>query len=141
MDGLALPGFLKKDRAMGEWSLQCLDLVGLSPQANLLAGDLPLGQQKLLEIGRALAARPEILLLDEPAAGLSDVEVKKLIEVLFYINSLGLPILLVEHKMEMVMNLAKEIVVINFGEKISEGTPDHVRHDSKVLTVYLGEES
>jgi branched-chain amino acid transport system permease protein len=141
MDGLSLPGTCKKDRAVEEWSLQCLHLVGLSPQANLLAGDLPLGQQKLLEIARALAAGPEILLLDEPAAGLNDVEVKKLMEALLYINSLGLPILLVEHKMEMVMNLAQEIVVINFGEKISEGTPDQVRHDSKVLTVYLGEES
>lgn len=139
-DGFSFPVTRRKDRVLEDWSLNCLDLVGLSSQSMSLAGDLPLGQQKLLQIARALAAKPDLLLLDEPAAGLNDVEVKRLMEVLFHINSLGLSLLLVEHKMDMVMNLAQEVVVMNFGAKIADGTPDQVRHDKRVVTIYLGEE-
>ena len=117
---------------------ELLDFVGLAGQADALAGSLPYGQQRLLEIARALAAEPALLLLDEPAAGLNHAETERLSTILHAIAARGTTILLIEHDMKLIMNTASRIVVLNFGRKIAEGTPDEIRTAPAVLEAYLG---
>ena len=112
--------------------------VGLAGLADQPALSLPLGQQRLVEIARALCASPKLLLLDEPAAGLRYGEKRDLAALLRELRDEGLSILLVEHDMEFVMKLCNRIVVMNFGEKLFEGTPEHVRADERVIEAYLG---
>ena len=115
-----------------------LDRVGIADCATLPAGSLALGQQRLLEIARALSADPQLLLLDEPAAGLRFGEKQKLAALLRQLRAEGLTILLVEHDMEFVMNLVDRIVVVDFGVKIAEGSPTEIRSNSRVIEAYLG---
>jgi len=103
-----------------------------------VAGNLPLGQQRLLEVARALAADPVVVLLDEPAAGLRQLEKKRLADLLRSLRDEGMTIVLVEHDMDFVMNLVDRIVVMDFGVKLSEGLPVHIRADARVQEAYLG---
>lgn len=129
---------LLEERMLRSEALRQLERVGLSSVAGLPALSLPLGQQRLVEIARALCASPRLLLLDEPAAGLRYAEKKELARLLRELRGEGLSILLVEHDMEFVMGLCERIVVMNFGEKLCEGSPDAVRSDEQVIEAYLG---
>jgi branched-chain amino acid transport system permease protein len=137
-----LAGALRLDRAEEEHvrseAMRQLERVGLGARPFDLAGNLPLGNQRLLEIARALAADPVLLVLDEPAAGLRRQEKLKLAELLRTLRGEGLTILLVEHDMDFVMGLVDRIVVMEFGCKLTEGTPEAVRADARVQEAYLG---
>lgn len=127
-----------EERRLLGWSAKLLDRVGLLSKATSPAGSLPLGHQRILEIARALAADPLLLLLDEPAAGLRAHEKRQLANLLAELRAEGLAILLVEHDMEFVMRLADRLVVMNFGCKIAEGAPAEVRASLTVQEAYLG---
>ena len=116
-------------------------LLNLDAVADRVVSDLPFGTQKRVELGRALAARPKLLLLDEPACGLNHEELEALSELIVDIrNALGITILLVEHHMSLVMKVSDKVVVLNFGRKIAEGTPFEIRNDAAVIEAYLGSE-
>jgi ABC-type branched-subunit amino acid transport system ATPase component len=115
-------------------------LVGLGMYAQQEALSLPLGQQKLLGIARALATDPKLLLLDEPGAGLTTLEKRALADLIHRISEMGISVLLVEHDMPLVMGLAQWVVVLDSGRKIAEGTASQVQRDQRVISAYLGEE-
>lgn len=115
-----------------------LSLLELNQYADELATDLPYGIQRRVEVARALMGRPEFALLDEPAAGMNEGETVQLVEDVRRIRDAGVTVLLVEHDMSMVMSVSDKIVVLNFGQKISEGSPDFVQHDPQVIASYLG---
>lgn len=120
---------------------EVLDVLGLAPKRMQAASTLTLPDRKRLEVARALATRPKLLLLDEVMAGLRPTEVDQMVRVLLDLNKRGLTILLIEHVMRAVMALAGNIVVLHHGELISRGTPDQIAKDPKVLECYLGEEA
>ena len=135
---------LRRDRAEEQRALKeaerQLERIGLKDQMNELAGNLALGPQRLVEIARALASDPALLLLDEPAAGLRHKEKQALSDVLRQLEGEGLSLLLVEHDMDFVMNLTDRIVVMEFGTKLMEGTPSEVQASPQVRAAYLGTE-
>jgi branched-chain amino acid transport system ATP-binding protein len=120
---------------------ELLAFVGLAAQADARADTLPYGQQRLLEVARALAAQPKLLLLDEPAAGLNTGETQALAEVILRIRDRGVTVLLIEHDMSLVMQIAQRIVVLDFGKKIAEGTPAEIKAHPDVIAAYLGTEA
>jgi branched-chain amino acid transport system ATP-binding protein len=119
---------------------ELLDLMGLAGSEELPAGKLPYGHQRRLEIARALAAEPRLLLLDEPAAGMNEKETREIRQLIRTIRGLGVTVLLIEHDMSLVMKVCDRLVVLNFGLKIAEGTPEEVRGNPDVVEAYLGRE-
>ena len=131
----------KMEKAAMDESMELLERVGLADRADQAAGTLPYGLQRRLEIARAISLRPELLLLDEPAAGMNAEEVEQLNELIRLIHSdFNLTILLIEHHMDMVMAICPHIICMNFGAKIAEGSPDEIQNHPEVLKAYLGEE-
>jgi len=128
----------KSIRGAQSESLAILDMVGLRDEARTLAKDLPYGAQRLLEIARALARRPDLLILDEPAAGLSQPDVKKLIKIIKKINELGITIILIEHHMEVVSEICHIVTVLDYGKVIALGKPDEIKRNPVVIEAYLG---
>jgi branched-chain amino acid transport system ATP-binding protein len=134
-------GVRKKEKQLRELALEYLDIVGLADRAQHRADSLPYGLQRKLEIARALALEPRLLLLDEPAAGMNPEESLGLAELIRQMrDKFNLTILLIEHHMDVVMELCDHIVVMNYGEKLAEGTPEEIQNDPAVLTAYLGED-
>lgn len=137
-----VPWAMREEEEVRERALACLDLVGLVASAHEEADNLPFGRQRLLELARAIASEPVCLLLDEPGAGLNRREVEALDDLIRQIrDEYGVTVLLVEHNMDLVMGIADRVVVLNYGEKIAEGTPDEVQADEQVIAAYLGDET
>ena len=138
--GLRLLRMRREERHIRTSALEYLEFVGLEHRAEELAGNLPLGEQKLLEVARALATEPKMLLLDEPAGGLNTKETEGLAALICRLKEREITVVLVEHDMTLVMDISEEILVMNFGEKIAEGKPRQIKNDPLVIQAYLGEE-
>ena len=135
---LRLPFARREEREIGAAARAALAFVGLQARGGDVASILPFGQQRRLEIARALAMEPELLLLDEPAAGLNPVEVDRLGDLIEAIRDRGITVLLVEHHMDLVMRVSTRIIVLDHGAVLAEGTPDEVQGDPAVVDAYLG---
>jgi len=138
--GLRLPRMRQEERKIEEKAYAELLFMGLENKALWGATSLPLGEQKLLEIARALATEPKLLLLDEPASGLNIRETEKLSETILKIRERGITVIVVEHDMALVMEISDEVLVLNYGRKIAEGLPREIQRNREVIAAYLGEE-
>lgn len=138
---LHTPAVDAEERAMEAAAMALLERFALDAKAHALAGSLAFGQMKVLELARALASEPRLLLLDEPAAGLPHAEADRMAQTIRDLNAEGMTVLLVEHNMRMVMSLSHDILVLNNGRRIAEGTAEEVCRHKEVLSAYLGEET
>jgi branched-chain amino acid transport system ATP-binding protein len=136
--GVGVLGSRGEEEKIRKKAYAFLEMVGLARKAYEMAGNLPFGEQRLLEIGRALATEPDLLLLDEPAAGLNEKETQELAGFIQDIKGLGVTVLLVEHDMDLVMDISESILVLNYGEMIAEGTPSEIQQHQAVIEAYLG---
>lgn len=135
-----LPSMRREEKEILNATMEVLEFIGLADQATQRADSLPFGRQRLLELGRALAAQPQVILFDEPAAGLNPRETLQLAELLERVRQRGITLVLVEHDMDLVMDISDEICVLNYGRKIAEGTPTEIQSNEEVILAYLGEE-
>lgn len=136
---LKLPSHLREERRIREKALALLDFVGIEGDASLVAGNLPFGKGRMLEIARAMALEPRIILLDEPAAGLNSRETAELGRLIRKIRESGVTVVLVEHDMELVMDICDSILVLNLGQRLAEGSPREIQANPSVIAAYLGE--
>ena len=138
---LSLPGKREADRRAAEKGREYLDLVGLAGMEDARPESLPYGLQRKLEIARALAIQPKVILLDEPAAGLNPSEVREFIDLVLQLHErFGFTVIFIEHRMEVVMNLSHKLYVLNFGKLLASGEPADVRTNRDVIEAYIGEE-
>lgn len=134
-----MPGHLKEEKRIKAEALTKLEFVGIAGFADMEASGLAFGQGRLLEIARALAAEPKMILMDEPAAGLNSRETAELGNLIRKIRDSGITIVLVEHDMDLVMDVCDTVIVLNLGRKLAEGTPRQIQEDKRVIEAYLGE--
>lgn len=137
---LRLPKYYKVEKEMNERAMEILKVFDLDKEADLLAGNLPYGKQRKLEIARALATEPKLLLLDEPAAGMNPNETQELMDTIRFVRDhFDMTILLIEHDMKLVAGICEELTVLNFGQVLAQGKTADVLNDPAVITAYLGE--
>lgn len=134
-----LPGQIREERWIHERSLHWLEFTGMADAARTLARNLPFGKGRFLEIARALAVEPKVILMDEPAAGLNSRETVGLASLIRKVRELGITVILVEHDMELIMDICDTIVVLNLGRKLAEGTAREIQENKEVITAYLGD--
>ncbi|QXE91959.1 ABC transporter ATP-binding protein [Geomonas subterranea] len=135
-----MPWQMSEERRIRERAMELLEFVGIPDLAGVQAGTLSFGKGRLLEIARAMALEPKLLLMDEPAAGLNSSETAELAELIKRIRDLGVTVALVEHDMDLVMDICDQLVVLNLGTMLAEGTPRQIQDNPAVITAYLGEE-